>query len=102
MTPRTKTVEERYGELRRMPISIVAGAEDQIVDVEQQSVRLHRALPHSDLHIVPGLGHMVHHGAPEAVAGAIEAVAAAARPSAVGILAPVPGGTTMAALPELA
>ncbi|GGC68483.1 hypothetical protein GCM10011504_53050 [Siccirubricoccus deserti] len=49
---------------------------------------------------MPGLGHMVHHGAPEAVAGATEAVAAAARLSAVGILAPVPGETTMAALTE--
>jgi hypothetical protein len=45
---------------------------------------------------------MVHHGTPEVVADAIKAVAAAARPSAVGILAPAPGGTTMAALPELA
>jgi pimeloyl-ACP methyl ester carboxylesterase len=96
MTPRTKTVEERYGELRRMPISIVVGAEDQIVDVERQSVRLHRALPHSDLHIVPGLGHMVHHGAAEVVADAIEAVASASRRSAPR----VSGKAEMPAVPE--
>jgi pimeloyl-ACP methyl ester carboxylesterase len=79
-----------------MPISIVVGAEDQIVDVERQSVRLHRALPHSDLHIVPGLGHMVHHGAAEVVADAIEAVASVSRRSAPR----VSGKAEMPAVPE--
>ncbi|GGC71754.1 alpha/beta hydrolase [Siccirubricoccus deserti] len=101
MTPRAAAVAERYGELRRMPVSIVVGAEDKIVDVERQSARLHRALPHSDFHIVPGLGHMVHHGAPELVAAVVEAAAAAAERSIVGIPAPVPSKAATAALTEL-
>jgi pimeloyl-ACP methyl ester carboxylesterase len=84
MTPRTMAVAERYGELRRLPVSIVVGAEDRIVDVGRQSARLHDVLPHSDLRVVPGLGHMVHHGAPGLVAEAVEAVAATTGRSALG------------------
>ena len=84
MTPRTMAVTERYGELGRLPVSIVVGAEDQIVDVGRQSARLHDVLSHSDLRVVPGFGHMVHHGAPGLVAEAVEAVAAATGRSALG------------------
>src|SRR3954454_21423680 len=93
MIPETVSFEERYSELRRLPVSVVVGAEDRIVDVGRQSARLHEVLLHSDLRVVPGLGHMVHHGAPELVADAIEAVAAAARersPAAAALVA-VPG-----------
>jgi pimeloyl-ACP methyl ester carboxylesterase len=69
---------DRYGALRHLPVAIVAGAEDRIVGPGRQSVRLHRDLPGSVLHVLPGLGHMVHHGAPGLVAEAIEAVASAA------------------------
>jgi pimeloyl-ACP methyl ester carboxylesterase len=78
MTPRVAAVERRYGELRRLPVAIVAGAEDGVVDAGRQSARLHEALPHSDLRVVPGLGHMVHHGAPWVVADAVEALASEA------------------------
>ncbi len=92
---------ERYGEPRRLPVSIVAGAEDRIVDVGRQSARLHEVLPRSDLHVVPGLGHMVHHGAPGVVAHAVEAVAAAATgPSSLGGPAPVPGRAAARPVPE--
>jgi pimeloyl-ACP methyl ester carboxylesterase len=90
MTPRVATAARRYPELRRLPVVIVAGAEDRVVDVGRQSARLHEALPRSDLRVVPGLGHMVHHGASGLVADAIEAVAsAAARSSALAAPAPV-------------
>lgn len=79
MIPAAAAFEERYGELRRLPVSILAGTEDQIVDVGRHSARLHRELPGSDLHLVPGLGHMVHYGVPGLVADAIGAVAAVAR-----------------------
>jgi pimeloyl-ACP methyl ester carboxylesterase len=98
MTPRTMAVAERYGELGRLPVSIVAGSEDRVVDVGRQSARLHEALPHSELRVVPGLGHMVHHGAPGMVADAIEAVAtaAAAGRSVVGTPAPERSGASLA------
>ena len=91
----------RYPELRRLPAAIVAGADDEVVDADRQSARLHAALPHSRLHVVPGLGHMVHHGAPEVVADAIERVAAAAaRPSTAGTFVPAPGRAAAAFVPE--
>jgi pimeloyl-ACP methyl ester carboxylesterase len=74
MTPRAMTVSGRYAELGRMPVAILAGAEDRIVDVERHSARLHRAVPGSTLRVVAGLGHMVHHGAPEAVAEAVDSM----------------------------
>jgi pimeloyl-ACP methyl ester carboxylesterase len=76
MTPRTATVAPRYAELGRMPVAIVAGAEDKIVDVGRHSMRLHRDVPGSALHVMPGLGHMVHHGAPDLVADLVERIAA--------------------------
>ncbi|MCI0755684.1 alpha/beta fold hydrolase [Teichococcus vastitatis] len=76
MIPGATGFQERYAELAHLPVAILAGADDRIVDVGRQSARLHRALPRSELHVLPGLGHMVHHGAPERVVAAIEAVAA--------------------------
>jgi pimeloyl-ACP methyl ester carboxylesterase len=61
---------ERYGELR-LPVTIVAGAADVIVDPEAHSVRLHADLADSELAIVPGVGHMVHYEEGELVAAAL-------------------------------
>jgi pimeloyl-ACP methyl ester carboxylesterase len=46
------------------------------VDVGRHAVRLGEQIPHADLRLVPGAGHMVHHAVPGQVAGAIEAVSA--------------------------
>ena len=77
MIPDALAVQHRYGALS-MPVAIVAGTGDKMVDVNDQAVRLHRAVPHSSLHIVDHCGHMVHHTAPSEVMAAVEAVAAAA------------------------
>jgi pimeloyl-ACP methyl ester carboxylesterase len=66
-------LQERYGELR-LPVTIVTGAADQVVEPARHSRRLHRELPGSRLVEVPGAGHMIHHSAPDAVLEAIEAV----------------------------
>jgi pimeloyl-ACP methyl ester carboxylesterase len=58
----------------RMPVTIIAGKEDKVVDVNRHAVRLHKQIPHSTLQLVPGAGHMVHHAVPAQVAKAIEAV----------------------------
>ncbi|MBM6582215.1 alpha/beta hydrolase [Microvirga sp. BT689] len=71
MTPSVMELRQHYRELR-MPITIITGADDQIADVGRQSERLHRELPQSEFITLPGLGHMVHHLAPEAVANAVE------------------------------
>jgi pimeloyl-ACP methyl ester carboxylesterase len=62
----------RHGELR-MPVFILAGSGDRIVDTDMQSGTLHRNVPGSGLWVIEGAGHMIHHIAPDAVVGAIEA-----------------------------
>ena len=74
MTPSVMKLQHHYRELR-MPITIITGADDQIADVGRQSERLHRELPQSEFIALPGLGHMVHHLAPDAVASAVERAA---------------------------
>ena len=86
--PAAMVLQNHYRELK-MPIVIVVGTDDQIVDVDRQSRRLHAELPGSDLITVPGAGHMVHYKAPDRVMAAVELVerrageanTAAARPA---------------------
>jgi pimeloyl-ACP methyl ester carboxylesterase len=60
----------RYADLK-MPVAIVAGEEDRLIDIDDQSARLHAELPNSTFHRVPGAGHMVHQTVPEVVMNAI-------------------------------
>jgi pimeloyl-ACP methyl ester carboxylesterase len=71
MPPSVMELERYYRDLT-MPVTIITGADDQISDVGRQSARLHRELPHSEFIALPGLGHMIHHLAPKAVADAID------------------------------
>jgi pimeloyl-ACP methyl ester carboxylesterase len=54
--------------------SILAGDSDRIVSPARQSQELANVLASRSLEIIPGVGHMVHHSAPERVIGAIEGV----------------------------
>ena len=74
MAREAAAMRDRYGELR-LPMVIMAGSDDQVVDVGRQAIRLHEQIPHSELELVPGAGHMVHHAVPQQVADAVEAVA---------------------------
>ena len=58
-----------------MPVTIITGADDQIADVGRQSERLHRELPQREFIALLGLGPMVHHLDPEALASAVERAA---------------------------
>ncbi|HZF76946.1 MAG TPA: alpha/beta hydrolase [Acetobacteraceae bacterium] len=64
----------RYGAIR-VPVAILAGADDQLVDTEANSVRLHGTIPGSTLTLIPGAGHMVHHAAPEVLVARIAELA---------------------------
>ena len=64
----------RYHELR-LPVTIMAGTQDQIVDVDGHAVWFHEAIPGSELRLVPDTGHMFHYAVPEQVAEAITAMA---------------------------
>jgi pimeloyl-ACP methyl ester carboxylesterase len=70
MTPTVIELEQHYREIQ-VPVTIITGADDQVADVGRQSERLHRELVGSKFIALPGLGHMIHHLAPEAVASAI-------------------------------
>src|SRR3954470_2526007 len=77
MPPSAMELQEHYRELK-LPVVILAGGDDQIADVGRQSKRLHEEIPQSELIVLPGLGHMVHHLAPDAVIKAIDRAAALA------------------------
>jgi pimeloyl-ACP methyl ester carboxylesterase len=77
MIPAAARFESRYGQLR-VPVFIVTGAEDHYADPDRQSARLYGAIPHSELRVLPGLGHMAHHFAAGEMVKAVDAVAAAA------------------------
>jgi pimeloyl-ACP methyl ester carboxylesterase len=70
MMPAAASLAKRYPELR-MPVTIMAGAEDVVVDPEAHSVRLHDDIPQSNLVVLPDCGHMVHYAAGEAIAQAL-------------------------------
>lgn len=70
MVPGAASVSKRYGELT-IPVTIFAGEADKVVDPEAHARRLHAALSNSELHILPGLGHMLHYAVPEQVVAAV-------------------------------
>jgi len=74
MTPSAAALSSRYGELK-MPIIIMAGTEDRIVNFASQSEHLDGVLGQSTLVSFPGAGHMIHHLVPEKVVEAIDLAA---------------------------
>jgi pimeloyl-ACP methyl ester carboxylesterase len=70
MIPAAKASAKRYDELR-MPVTIIAGANDKVVDREAHSIRLHGELPQSTLHIVRDTGHMAHYSAQDLITTAV-------------------------------
>ena len=71
MIGQAKASSERHHELQ-MPVAILAGEEDLIVDMEAHSARLHADVPQSTLVVVPGTGHMVHYAAADEIIAAID------------------------------
>jgi pimeloyl-ACP methyl ester carboxylesterase len=80
MIPAVLAMRGRFGGLR-MPVRILAGAEDKVVHPEGQVDRLHREIPGSTLRVVPDAGHMVHHAVPDEVVAAVEAVSGSPAPA---------------------
>jgi pimeloyl-ACP methyl ester carboxylesterase len=78
MIPDAFYFRDEYATLK-MPVVIVAGDEDRLVDIDAQSTRLHRDIPQSSFHRVPGTGHMVHQTATNVVMSAINEAAKVAR-----------------------
>jgi pimeloyl-ACP methyl ester carboxylesterase len=72
MVSAVAAMQHRYRELL-MPVVIMAGTKDRIVDHRKHAVRLHQEIAQSALRLVPGVGHMLHYAVPEQVVDAIEA-----------------------------
>ena len=70
MVPAAAALRRRYHELQ-IPTAIFAGAADTIADPDTHARELHRELANSELYVLPGVGHMVHHAVPEQVAAAV-------------------------------
>lgn len=69
LVPGAASLQGHYATLD-VPAIILAGTEDRIVSTSAQSVRLAEALPNAELRLFRGLGHMMHHFAPDAVVDA--------------------------------
>lgn len=83
-------LEGRIGRLA-IPVAILVGDGDQLIDPKSQSIRLHQDLPQSTLRVIPGGGHMVHQTALDDVMAAIDEVEQAVRPDPGRGMAAPPG-----------
>jgi pimeloyl-ACP methyl ester carboxylesterase len=62
----------------KLPVAIIAGASDRVIDTVEQSARLHRDVSKSEFSCLAGEGHMIQQTATSSVMAAIESVAAQA------------------------
>jgi pimeloyl-ACP methyl ester carboxylesterase len=76
MIPDAFAQRNRYADLK-MPVVIVAGGEDKLIDIDTQSARLHGDISQSSFHRIAGHGHMIQQTATEQVMAAIDEVAQA-------------------------
>ncbi|SDD47643.1 Pimeloyl-ACP methyl ester carboxylesterase [Massilia sp. PDC64] len=75
MVPAAASLARRYPELK-VPVVVMAGTRDKLVDFSHNSERLDERLPDSELQLQPGVGHMTHYVHPEKVLAAIDGIAA--------------------------
>ena len=78
MIPDAFAQRHRYPELK-MPVVIVAGDEDRLIDIETQSARLHAEVSQSTFHRIGGEGHMIQQTATDQVMSAISEVTRASQ-----------------------
>jgi pimeloyl-ACP methyl ester carboxylesterase len=75
MIPSAFASSKTYSELE-MPTIILAGEDDRLIDINEQSVRLHDEVKQSKLHRIAGAGHMIRQSATPDVMAAIDEAAA--------------------------
>jgi pimeloyl-ACP methyl ester carboxylesterase len=74
MIPDSLMLRGQYANLR-MPVVIIAGEEDKLIDIESQSAKLHSDVSQSTLHRLAGNGHMIQQTATDEVMSAIREAA---------------------------
>ena len=77
MIPDAFRFREEYSKLK-MPVAIIAGDKDRLIDVDEQSGRLHTNISQSTFHRIAATGHMIHQSATSLVMSAIDEVASRA------------------------
>ena len=64
-------LQPHYSRLR-LPVAIISGGMDAIVDAREHTCRLHQHSPGSTLTILPGQGHMIHYSARNQIGRAVD------------------------------
>ena len=75
MIPAAFASSKTYSKLE-MPMIILAGEDDRLIDINEQSVRLHDEVKQSKLHRIAGAGHMIQQSATPDLMAAIDEAAA--------------------------
>jgi pimeloyl-ACP methyl ester carboxylesterase len=79
MVPCAASLSHRYHELK-VPVTIVAGTQDKMVETSGNSERLQQELAangqEAELQLQPGVGHMTYYAHPDKIMQAIDAMAA--------------------------
>jgi pimeloyl-ACP methyl ester carboxylesterase len=81
MVPQAQALSRNYSQLR-MPVTLMVGEQDAVVDRESHTQRLHAQLSGSELLTVPRVGHMLHYSTPDAVVQALDRVSERLRSAA--------------------
>lgn len=69
-----RKISPRYNEIT-VPVTIIFGSSDQMLDYVEDGQRLYKALPNARLIIVENAGHKMHHTHPDIVMDAIDQLA---------------------------
>ena len=77
MIPDAFKLCNQYADLN-MPVVIIAGEQDRLIDIDTQSARLHSDIPQSRLDRVAGNGHMIQQTATDQVMASIREVSSRA------------------------
>jgi pimeloyl-ACP methyl ester carboxylesterase len=86
MIPDAFKLRNQYADLK-LPVLIIVGEADRLIDSERQSARLHSDIAQSRLILIPGHGHMIQQTATDQVMSAIREIAGEAsneKPSTAG------------------
>jgi len=76
MIPDAFVLRNHYADLK-MPVVIIAGEKDKLIDIDTQSARLHSDVSQSTFHRIAEHGHMIQQTATDQVMSAISEVASA-------------------------
>ena len=81
MVPAAGRLSKRYRELT-LPVAVIAGSGDRIVNTDDHARRFHDEVQHSELIVEQDVGHMAHYARPETIMDAVTRLEAGLRPGA--------------------